>query len=155
MKQKTFFMIVLFIIVSLVGVTIGVQYARSFTSFQNLVMKHISDTDEVTSLRISYSPREEEWIEVTDPNQIHEIVDDLADIRLMRTKDMPSFDSMIYRMEIVVNKSDHRFTIVYGADNYLFIQTSGKLKNHKSYSQGYRIISDYNPAEVLSISNNH
>ncbi|MBD7969348.1 DUF5301 domain-containing protein [Paenibacillus gallinarum] len=150
MKQRTFFMIFLFIIVSLVGVTIGVQYARTFTSFQYLVMRHISDTDEVTSLRISYTPRDEEWIEVTDQKQIQKIMDDLADIRLMRTKDIPSFDSMIYKMEIVGNKYDDRFTIVYGADNYLYIHTSGELKNHKSYAQGYKIISDNDPAEVLS-----
>lgn len=144
-------MIFLFIIVSLIGVTIGVEYARTFTSFQNLVMKHIDDTDEVTSLRISYSSRDEEWIEVTDQKQIQKIMDDLADIRLMRTKDFISFDSIIYKMEIVVNKYDDRFTIVYGADNHLYIHTSGKLKNHKSYAQGYRIISDYDPAQVLSI----
>lgn len=143
-------MIFLLIIVSLVGMTIGVEYARTFTSFQNLVMKHIDDTDEVTSLRISYTSQEEKRIEVTDQKQIQKIMDDLTDIRLMRTKDFVSFDSMIYKMEIVVNKYDYRFTIVYGADNYFYIHTSGKLKNHKLYSQGYRIISDYDPTGVLT-----
>ncbi len=129
----------------------GVEYARTFTSFQNLVTKSINDTDELTSLRISYSSQEEERIEVTDQKQIQKIMDDLADVRLVRTKDFIAFDSLIYNMDIVVNKYDYRFTIVYGADNYLYIHTSGKLKNHKSYAQGYRIISDYNPTAVLSL----
>lgn len=130
---------------------VGAEYARTYTSFQNLVMKHIDDTEEVTSLRISFTSRDEEWIEVTDQKQIQMIMDDLSDIRLMKTKDNLSFESQIYKMEIAVNKYDYRFTIVYGEDDYLYLHANGKLKNYKSYAQGYKIISDYNAAGVLSL----
>lgn len=125
--------------------------AQSRTSFQELVLDHLNEPDEIKSIHLYKEDDEERQpgIEITDSDEINEIMKVFSGAKLKVIEQRFLFEDS-YKMYIYT-KSGPSFYVVFNDQKLIRIDNSETM--HKKYNREYEVTNDFDITKVTDLFN--
>ncbi|MFB4321608.1 hypothetical protein RB298_04620 [Priestia sp. BR_2] len=151
MKKKKYWYIALILILLIVVAGITMSIIQSKSSFKELVLDHIKDTQEINYINIvkNYSEPDEKEIRITDESTIHDIINSFSDLKLKSTRNTQNPDTT-YEIRINADLSNN-FTILLTNKNNIRIHST--IHKNKKYQSWYKLDKEYNFSLIEDLLN--
>lgn len=151
MKKKKFWYIALIFILLIVVAGITVSIVQSKSSFKELVLDHIKDTQEINYIIIvkNYSEPDEKEIRITDESTIEDIINSFSDLNLKSTRNSQKPDTT-YEIRVDADLGNN-FTILLTNKNNMRIHST--IHKNKKYQSWYKLDQQYNFSLIEDLLN--